>query len=271
MDFSPKPIVILGSGPGGFTGILTDANGVVFVSPPTALNISDVEVTAAILNVSSTTFSGGFESLATLAVLYGTNALTGFTEQLNTETSNADGLAARSQGNLLTLSSLLGWNGSTYDRIWGRGNNVDALAAEATGNLASDAFGYGWNGASFDRIRVANIFKTVTATASGATNVWTPTAGKKFRLMGYTISCAGTLAATGVQTLQLLDNATVIKNHAANMIQTTTVSISGGDTQIGADLGNGQLSAAANNVLKISLGTAMATGEVAVNAWGTEE
>jgi hypothetical protein len=159
--------------------------------------------------------------------------------------------------------------------IWGRAESAsaesDSLAPTAIGNERVIAQLFGWNGASFDRIRIANVFKTVVATEAGATALWTPAAGKSFRLMGYTISVAGTLAATGVQTLQLLDGATAIKNHLANVIETTTVSISGGDTQIGADLGQGELSAAANNVLSINLGSAMATGGVAVNAWGTEE
>lgn len=185
---------------------------------------------------------------------------------------NSDGVADTTEV-IPTGAFIFGYNpvSTNFDRVQVQPNNSDAIATETTGNLASESFLYGYNGSTFDRVRVANIFHTVVATAAGNTAVWTPTAGKKFRLMGYTISAAGTLAATGVNTLQLRDGGTVIKTHLANMIQTPTVSISGGDTQIGADLGQGQLSATANNVLNVNLSTAMATGGVAVNVWGTEE
>lgn len=148
---------------------------------------------------------------------------------------------------------------------------ADALVPNATGNARDIAQLFGFNGTTFDRVRIANVFHSVIATAAGSTAVWTPTAGKRFRLMGYTISVAGTLAATGVQTIKLEDSATVIKNHLANVIETPSASISGGDTQIGVDLGQGELSATVNNVLNINLSTAMATGGVAINVWGTEE
>jgi hypothetical protein len=144
--------------------------------------------------------------------------------------------------------------------------DADAVSGAQFG-LAVASFAYGWDGAAWDRARIATIFKTVIATAAGNTAVWTPAAGKQFRLMGYSISIAGTLAATGVLTVELVDQATVIKNHVATVAQTTPT----GDTQIGIDLGQGQLSAAANNILQVNLSVAMATGGVAVNAWGTEE
>lgn len=184
----------------------------------------------------SAPFSDTTPSLPTISFSYAFNETTGEWEQVESASAASDGLVPSADGNVLTIAQL-----------------------------------FGWNGASFDRARLATVFHTVVATAAGSTAVWTPTAGKKFRLMGYTISVAGTLAATGVQTLKLEDGATVIKNHLANVIETTTANISGGDTQIGADLGQGQLSSAINNVLNINLGTAMASGGVAVNVWGTEE
>lgn len=169
---------------------------------------------------------------------------------------------------LLAASFAYGYNSVEvgWDRLQSGAANADALAPVATGNLLSIAQLFGWDGAAFDRMRLANIFHTVVATALGSTAVWTPTAGKKFRLMGYTISVSGTLAAAGTQTIELLDSATVIKNHLATLQTTVT-----GDSQMGADLGQGQLSAAANNVLNVNLSTVMASGGVAVNVWGTEE
>ncbi len=181
--------------------------------------------------------------------------------------SNADAIPVQATGQQSIISQSVGFNGVTFDRIWAIGSNTDAVPSQATGQQSVVAQLYGYNGASFDRVRVANVYNTVVATAAGSTTVWTPAAGKKFRLMGYTISIAGTASATGVQVIKLEDGATVIKNHLATVDITTPV----GDSQIGADLGQGQLSAVANNVLNINLSEAMATGGVAVNVWGTEE
>lgn len=143
--------------------------------------------------------------------------------------------------------------------------NADGESDTQSGIITA-TFLYGFNGASWDRIRVANTFKNAAATAAGNTAVWTPGAGNFFRLMGYTISVAGTLAATGVQVIELLDGANVIARHNATVVTATPT----GDTQIAADWGQGYLSAAAANVLSVNLGTAMATGSVAVVVWGTQ-
>ena len=177
-----------------------------------------------------------------------------------------------------SLAYAQGFNSGDMIALDGADTTVDSFAG-ASGGLGNGdgpslmvlAQNYAWNGASYDRVRIANIFHTVIATALGSTPVWTPTAGKSFRLMGYTIDVAGTMAATGVNTIKLEDGATVIKNHLANCIQTPTASISGGADHIQANLGQGQLSAAAGNVLNVNLSVAMATGGVAVNVWGCEE
>ena len=185
--------------------------------------------------------------------------------------ADADALAPDTIGNVRTLALNFGWNGASFDRLWSIGSDTDGVPEQATGQQSVAAQLYGWNGASFDRVRLANVSKTVIATGSGPTAVWTPAAGKRFRLLGYTIDVAGTVAATGVQTIELLDDATTFKNHLAEVIETTTVSISNSTTNVGADLGQGYLSAAVNNVLNINLSTTMVTGGVAINVWGTEE
>lgn len=245
---TPLPVLALGSGPSGPTGV------------PIIFPDSDTEA----LNQPAVTSA---------AFMFAYNPVTGFWERVESATAAADGWVPVVNGNVLTIAQLFGLNAAgNFDRIWARPNNADGLAAETTGNLASDAFLYAFNGTTFDRIRAANIYHNVVTAAAGLTAVWTPTAGKKFRLMGYTISVAGTIGASGPNTIQLRDGAaTVIKTHLANMIQTPTANISGGDTQIGADLGQGQLSAAANNVLNVNVGTALGSGGVAVNVWGTEE
>ena len=148
------------------------------------------------------------------------------------------------------------------------GNEADALVALTNGIKNVLSYSYVFNGATYDRVRGAIVYKTVVATAAGETTVWTPAAGKRVRLMGYTLSVAGTLAATGVETIQLLNGnaGTAFANHLATVTQTTPT----GDTQMGADLGQGKLLTADAN-LRIKLGTAMSTGGVAINAWGIEE
>jgi hypothetical protein len=241
----PKPVYICGqptpfnadSIAGTALPVAVDKNGILIAGPPgTVTNDGDTLNQASLIELNTDTVPATDFGVTTAGMGYSFNATTGFWERIESASAAADALVPATVGNQLVIAQL-----------------------------------FGYNGATFDRIRVANIFHTVLATLVGSTAVWTPTAGKKFRLMGYTISVAGTLAATGVQVLKLEDAAVVIKTHLANVIETPTVSISGGDTQIGADLGQGQLSAAVNNVLNINLGTAMATGGVAVNVWGTEE
>jgi hypothetical protein len=182
--------------------------------------------------------------------------------------NNADGINPLDFG-AVGASFEYAFNGATWDRVRSGTANADTVAPLATGNIFTIAQLIAWNGDAYDRVRIANVYHSVLATAAGNTTVWTPPAGEKFRLMGFTISVAGTLAATGVELIQLTDSngGTVISQHQA----TVTITTPTGDTQIGADLGQGYLSAAANNVLAVNLSSAMLTGGVAVNVWGTEE
>lgn len=142
----------------------------------------------------------------------------------------------------------------------------DVPSKEVLYTLAT-AYGFNTVEGAWDQLLVAAVFKTAAVTAAGATTVWTPTSGKRFRLMGYTLSVSGTVAATGTQVIELLDAATIFAQHGAT-VQSVTPQ---GDTQIGLDYGNGYLSSGVNNVLTINLGTAMATGAVYANLWGTEQ
>lgn len=164
------------------------------------------------------------------------------------------------------------WNpvSTGWDRNLSFATNADAQPAEAQGALGVAAFQFGYNGATFDRVRNVTARHTILATAAGLTAVWTPPAGLRFRLMGYSISVSGTVAATGPQLLQFVDGlvANVIFQHLA----TVDITTAGPDTQIAVTLGNGYLSNTVNNVLSINLATAaMLTGGVAVNVWGMNE
>lgn len=86
--------------------------------------------------------------------------------------------------------------------------------------------------------------------------VWTPGTGKKFRLMGGTIS-----TSTAISVL-FEDNSA----GAGNFVYRTPVLVA--NTPYNFDLGNGVLSAAANNVLKA---TGSAAGTVTGTLYGIEE
>lgn len=133
---------------------------------------------------------------------------------------------------------------------------------------------YGWNGASEDRIRTPNIFKTAAVTAAGSTALWTPAAGKKFRLMRLFVMVSedATQAGAGVETIRFLDAAAAIGVAFSPFVPAIAINFSGELFNSGwVDLGNGYLSSAANNVLNVDLGAALATGTVRAIAIGTEE
>jgi len=121
-------------------------------------------------------------------------------------------------------------------------------------------------------------FKTVQATASGNTALWTPTSGKKFRLMRFNLQLAAnaTIAASGIVTVTFQDNTTGIPvSHDFYVGQTAltgaTVLFTAGEQTGWIDLGNGILSSTINNVLNVNLSVTLASGNVRVTAAGTEE
>jgi hypothetical protein len=137
-------------------------------------------------------------------------------------------------------------------------DNADALAAVAAGVMRMLVANLLYNGATFDRERTPSVFKPFASTAITAgtgTTIWTPAAGKKFRLMGYAIS------SSVAGQLIFGDNAvgTVIARSPA--VAAAGIATDGGSWR------NGILSAAANNVLKLD----GPTGNVAGMVWGTEE
>ena len=100
----------------------------------------------------------------------------------------------------------------------------------------------------------AVIYKPISAAAAGANAVWTPAAGKKFRLMGFHLSFSGTANA------KWQDGATDITGLYYGVANTA---INGGLPEA-----NGYLSAAADNALNLNLSAAVAVGGL---VWGTEE
>jgi hypothetical protein len=154
---------------------------------------------------------------------------------------------------------------------------VDFIGSSTAGTLAVAPYLVtGGSGVSpaISAVRTPSIFKTVQATASGNTAVWTPTSGKKFRLMRIFVQITdnASLASGAVLTVDLRDSNTSTNITFDIFVPTTAVTtvIGDGMDQF-LDLGNGILSAAANNVLNVNLSAACATGNVRVIAMGTEE
>jgi hypothetical protein len=122
--------------------------------------------------------------------------------------------------------------------------------------LVAAAYGLLFNGTSFDRARTPNVFKTVAAvavTAGTPQTVWTPGAGKKFRLLGFMLS----LTVAG---------SVILKDSGSELIRTGLLAAGVGIAS--PPMGNGILSALANNVLQVD---ASATGSVSGYVFGTEE
>jgi hypothetical protein len=133
-------------------------------------------------------------------------------------------------------------------------NGADAQTSASAG-LTALSKTYVFNGTSDDRQRTPAIFKVVALVAGTAeTTIWTPTGGKKFRLMGFLLTCGA------ASTLTFKDNTSGTTIFAARGTTDQPISVPA--------LGNGILSAAANNVLTVTRGTSATLDGV---VWGTEE
>jgi hypothetical protein len=127
-----------------------------------------------------------------------------------------------------------------------------------------------WPSAS-EPLRTPTTYKFATcAAATGATVIWAPAAGKKFRLMGLIICPSGTAAAAGLRTFSI-EEETLGQIMAASVI--APAAGVGCNAPIVIDLpGNGYLATLADKDLIITTGTtAYTVGSDAVTAWGTEE
>lgn len=126
---------------------------------------------------------------------------------------------------------------------------ADAMSKPTTAPVGAWLIGY--NGATGDLVRVQSFRVDVATVAIGSiATIWTPTSGKKFRLMG------GSISVSAACSVLFEDNSA----GAGNFIWRTPKLAA--DTPYNFDLGNGYLSAAVNQVLK-------ATGSAAANLTGT--
>lgn len=177
-------------------------------------------------------------------------------------TANA-GLAAGQRGTFA-----LGANGEQLATLIDEGNHSGAARVIAPADAVSIALkglvgvaeAHWFNGATFDRMRAVSklIDIPVTAITAGVpVTLWTPGAGKKFRILGWALSL--TVAGSVI----LLDNAA-----GAFVPGGRTPAMGAGIGLVSQVMGNGFLSAVANNVLKADVS---ATGSIQGFVYGTEE
>ncbi len=166
-----------------------------------------------------------------------------------------------------------GFNGVTWDRLESLSDNADNQAALTLGLLATIARQQAWNGATWERIRTPNVFKTAQVTEAGTTALWTPAAGKKFRLMGYMMLVSSNTVTnfSGTNLILLLDNAAATGISFNPYFPNALVIASATQSVQATNIGNGYLSTAANNVLNVNLVAAITGGSLTFNVWGTEE
>jgi hypothetical protein len=158
----------------------------------------------------------------------------------------------------------MGWTGSVWHRLVTDANGFQRVVpASGVSNFADGSTlvgatpvgAWSWNGATWDRVRVVSVFKTradAAVTAGTAAALWTPTTGKKFRLM------RGQLALSVAGEIILKDATTeILRSPKLQAGATWTF-----------EIGNGRLSSAANNVLNVDVS---ATGNVGGWVAGTEE
>lgn len=130
------------------------------------------------------------------------------------------------------------------------------------------------DGATLVVQRTPSIFKTGTLTASGNTAIWTPASGKKFRLMRFMLMMPHDTTTAGGGEIDITFN----DSGTALGIGLTVLVNNAGGTNDGnvfdpewIDLGNGYLSAAANNVLNLNMSLALSGGKLRWTVCGTEE
>lgn len=106
-------------------------------------------------------------------------------------------------------------------------------------------------------VRTPIVFKNLSAVViTSETTIWTPAAGKKFRLMGF------------VLTQGVVTGAITLKDNTAGTTILVIPQHTLGDVQQSPPMGNGILSAAAGNVLTA---TGASTETITGYVFGTEE
>jgi hypothetical protein len=149
--------------------------------------------------------------------------------------------------------------------------NADGVFGVNNPALVSATANYVRNmNAGYEVIRTPVTYKNnVCAAAPATTDIWAPTAGKKFRLLGGIITMGGLIAAAATRTLQLIEET------AGTVILETgiTIPVLGNNFSVPFNLGpNGYLSSTVTKKLQaVTAGATYTTGQDVVSVWGTEE
>lgn len=150
----------------------------------------------------------------------------------------------------------------------------DGIATMTAADAPLPVAGSGYTGAAYVQHRVPVVFRSVSATASGDTAVWTPTSGKRFQVVRahLWLTADASCADAGIITVTLRDNTTSTGIAVPVYVPSVPDPAGAGWTSGPIDLGGyGYRSAAVNQVLNVHLSAALASGAVGVTVTGVEE
>lgn len=121
--------------------------------------------------------------------------------------------------------------------------------------------------------RTPTVFKYGNLTTGAMSmTVWTPVAGKKFRLLGYTLDISNDIAEAALDTAVLVrDGGNIIFDHACTIPAVSIATVAGGKSIIVVLNGNGYLSTVINQTITVTVGANLTAGRITMTAWGTEE
>lgn len=127
---------------------------------------------------------------------------------------------------------------------------------------------------TWDRGRTATKFASIGATSSGDTAVYTPTSGKKFRILRYSIECTADVATSGGSVIDIVlrDSSTALGFGSSIFAPAVAGTTFGAGHSTGwRDVSNGYQSTTINNVLNVNLSATLTSGKVRVNVALCEE
>lgn len=194
----------------------------------------------------------------------------------NTAATACTWRAANGGSGVVTLDNTITQTTSTPADANGAPNTGPFLTTANGGIITFRTYPHHFSGSvpGWDRVYNPTIFVSAQATAAGNTILYTPNAGRKFRLMRYRIDITddATLAVAGRLAVKLLDGATDLNQTLIAFVPAAALNTSGLLATTGwIDLGNGIPAAAVNDLLNINLSAALATGIVNVVACLAED
>jgi len=176
------------------------------------------------------------------------------------------------EGNIFGMPVINVGANASQNEIWMNSMarlNEDTVDQYQTGILVRGA-NYVYNNVStaWERQRTPVVYK-YNSNLTALSVIWTPTAGKKFRMLGGIITLAKETACAGGLIMQLKDEATLFMEF---QISVAALVATGQVIQIPITFpGNGYLSTTVNNHLYLGPSAALTAGGFGMSVWGTEE